>query len=403
MKKIGQYYLFAGMILAILFSSCSSKKPTTKTYIIPKKDKTYVIIKKEDQTRVKVIKNSENTPVPKEPVVIKSDEAVHIDKEDEGILYEEFINLGLRVPKYSDIEKYLYFYGVKNRTWTEAALNRANLYMPMIKSIFRQYGLPEELAYLPVVESGYDPFATSYSGAAGIWQFIRTTGRRFGLRINRYVDERRDPYKSTIAAAKYLKHLYGIFKRWDLVLAAYNCGEGCVLRRMEHPFNNFWEIKYDLPDQTQKYVPKFLAVVLIAKNPEKYGIKIRKTNVYYVKTQKTPITASLNYIARNLRIDYKLLKKYNAHFRRNVAVRGYNLNIPYKTLAQKKLFLKRVSYIKKKRYRYHRVKKGDTLYRISKKYGVSIEKIKKLNKIKGSLIKPGMVLKIPLKEVSYRR
>ncbi|MDQ7055299.1 MAG: transglycosylase SLT domain-containing protein [Persephonella sp.] len=245
------------------------------------------------------------------------------------------------------------------------------------------------------MESAFDPYATSPSGAAGLWQFVRITGKRFGLRINSRVDERRDPYKSTVAAAKYLKYLYRMFGRWDLVLAAYNCGEGCVQRKLRNSNNDFWDIKYRLPRQTREYVPKFFAMVLIAKNPKKYSIKIHRTNIYYVKTEKFHRTKSLKSLSRELGVDYGLLRKYNAHFKKGVAYAGYNLNIPYRN---KKISVKKVNY----KLKYHYVKKGETLYRIAKRYGVTVEEIVKLNKIRDNLIKPGMVLKIPVKEVSLR-
>ncbi|HHG73603.1 MAG TPA: LysM peptidoglycan-binding domain-containing protein [Persephonella sp.] len=388
MGKLGRYYLIIGVILAVLSFSCSSKKPQTKAYIIKKKDRAYVIIKKGDH----------KTVIEVDGVYISEKDLPVIGEEEERILFEESIKTGIRIPNKKDIRKYLYFYGIRNRSWTERALNRANFYLPMIKSVFKRYGIPEELAYLPAIESAFNPFATSRSGAAGLWQFMRITGKRFGLKINSKVDERRDPYKSTVAAAKYLRYLYRMFGRWDLVLAAYNCGEGCVQRKMRHSSSDFWDIKHRLPSQTREYVPKFFAMVLIAKNPKKYGIKIHRANVYYVETKKYHRISSLRKISSELGVDYGLLKKYNAHFRKGVAYPGYNLNIPYKKVAKTKPVVKKVSY----KYRYHYVKKGETLYRIAKKYNVSVEEITKLNKIKNNLIKPGMVLKIPEKEVSLR-
>lgn len=389
MSKKSRYCLLFGIILAIFTFSCSSKKPQTKAYIIKKKDKAYIIIKKgDDKTVIKV-----------DGVYINEKDIPKLDEEDERILFEESIKTGIKIPNKKDIRKYLYFYGIRNKKWTEAALNRANFYLPMIKKVFKEYGIPEELAYLPAIESAFDPYATSSSGAAGLWQFIRITGKRFGLRITSKVDERRDPYKSTVAAAKYLRYLYRMFGRWDLVLAAYNCGEGCVQRRMRSSNSDFWDIKHKLPNQTKEYVPRFFAMVLIAKNPHKYGIKIHRANVYYVETKKFHKVKSLKKIAFELDVDYGLLRKYNAHFRKGIAYPGYNLNVPYKKYAKKTPRIKKVSY----KIKYHYVKKGETLYRISKKYGVSVEEIVKMNKIKNNLIKPGMVLKIPVEEVSYNR
>ncbi len=385
MNRKNRYYLIAGIILVFLTFSCSSKKPQTKAYIIKKEDKAYIIIKKGD----------EKTVIKVDGIYVNEEDLPKLDSEDEQILFEESIKTGIKIPNKKDIRKYLYFYGIRNKNWTEKALNRANFYLPMIKSVFKEHGIPEELAYLPAIESAFDPYATSPSGAAGLWQFMKMTGKRFGLRINSRVDERRDPYKSTVAAAKYLKYLYRMFGRWDLVLAAYNCGEGCVQRKLKNTSNDFWDIKYRLPKQTREYVPKFFAMALIAKNPKKYGIKIHRANIYYVETKKYHRTKSLKSLSRELGVDYGLLRKYNAHFKKGIAYAGYNLNVPYR---QKKVSVTKVSY----RLKYHYVKKGETLYRIAKKYGVSVEEIVKINKIRNNLIKPGMVLKIPVEEVSLR-
>jgi len=389
MEKKGQYYLFLGIMLAALTFSCSSKKPQTKAYIIKKKDKAYIIIKSEDQKKVIKVDN----------IYVNEKDIPELDEEDEKILHEESVKTGIKIPDKRDIRKYLYFYGVRNKNWTEKALNRANFYLPMIKTIFQKYSIPEELAYLPAIESAFNPYATSPSGAAGLWQFVRTTGKRFGLKINSRVDERRDPYKSTIAAAKYLKYLHKMFGRWDLVLAAYNCGEGCIQRRMSNSNNNFWDIKHRLPSQTREYVPRFFAMVLIAKNPKKFGIKLHRSNIYYVETRKAVRKISLRKISRKYGVDYGLLRNYNAHFKKGIAYPGYSLNIPFKNYAKRKARIKKVGY----KLKYHHVKKGETLYRIARKYGVTVEEIKKLNKIKSNLIKPGMVLKIPSKEVSLSK
>ncbi|NPA16119.1 transglycosylase SLT domain-containing protein [Persephonella sp.] len=389
MEKRSRYYLFVGIILAALAFSCSSKKPQTKAYIIKKKDRAYIIIKEGDQKKIIKVDN----------IYVSEKDIPELDEEDERILFEESIRTGIKIPDKRDIRKYLYFYGVRNKSWTEKALNRANFYLPMIKAVFKKYGIPEELAYLPAIESAFDPYATSPSGAAGLWQFVRITGKRFGLKINSKVDERRDPYKSTVAAAKYLKYLYRMFGRWDLVLAAYNCGEGCIQRRMRSSNNDFWDIKHRLPSQTREYVPRFFAMVLIAKNPKKFGIKLHRSNIYYVETKKNTRTVSLKKLSKELGVDYGLLRKYNAHFRKGIAYAGYNLNVPFKNYARKKVKVKKVSY----KLKYHYVKKGETLYRIARKYGVTVEEIKKLNKIKDNLIKPGMVLKIPSKEVSLNK
>ena len=144
----------------------------------------------------------------------------------------------------------------------------------MIKGIFQEYGLPEDLAYLAMIESGFNPNARSSAGAAGMWQFIKGTGRRYGLIIDNYVDERLNPEKSTRAAARYLLDLYKRFGSWYLAAASYNCGEMRVQRELGKSSNrNFWELSANkcLPNETKNYVPQMIAATIIAKNPEKFG------------------------------------------------------------------------------------------------------------------------------------
>ncbi len=144
----------------------------------------------------------------------------------------------------------------------------------MIKEVFREYGLPEDLAYLAMIESGFNPEAQSPAGARGLWQFMKGTGVRYGLVINGYVDERRDPVKSTHAAARYLRDLYRQFGSWYLAAASYNCGEKRVQKELNKGNGqNFWQLSADkcLPSETENYVPQMIAATIIAKNPEKFG------------------------------------------------------------------------------------------------------------------------------------
>jgi membrane-bound lytic murein transglycosylase D len=218
------------------------------------------------------------TPTVKQVVLNKHKEGVRVIKESGPTFSEEegrFVSmearrLGIEVPSRREIEREIREL-LKDRRSLEIAFRRANLYIPYIRPIFRELGLPEELALLPMIESKFNPFAVSRSGAAGIWQLMPSTARRYGLRVDGDVDERFDLIKATRAAGLYLRDLYREFGRWDLVLAAYNCGEGCVRRRVR---GDFWRSRYSLPHQTRRFVPKFFAVLVIARSPEKYGLKV---------------------------------------------------------------------------------------------------------------------------------
>jgi hypothetical protein len=172
------------------------------------------------------------------------------------------------------VEERVGFFQTKADGFFARALGRSQAYEDMMKKILREKNLPEEFFYLALIESGYNPQALSRAKASGIWQFITKTARRFGLKVDNWVDERRDPEKSTYAAAEYLSSLYEIFNNWDLVAASYNAGEGKILRAMKKTKSqDFWEISRHryLRKETKNYVPMFLAAVLIASEPQKYG------------------------------------------------------------------------------------------------------------------------------------
>ncbi|MEJ5173615.1 MAG: transglycosylase SLT domain-containing protein [Hydrogenothermaceae bacterium] len=360
-----------------------------------------------------------------------------LSQEDKSFLLKEAYSLNIKIPEDEDIEYFLNYYTTTKKYFTESAFNRANYFLPMVRRVFREEGLPEELAYLAIVESGFNPYATSPSNAAGIWQFIPSTGKRFGLRIDDYIDERRDPYKSTVAAAKYLKTLYSMFGSWELAIAGYNCGEKCVQKRAESAGSyNFSDIKYALPKETMEYVPRFFAISLIAKDPEKYGINVN-SNLYDVLTLPADGEINIEDYASENKIDIDILKFYNAHLKRGIAFQGVNINIPKLDIAFNKKYIylppatvktattkqprpdntkldstkredniiltimnreepkkeERLEIVKTAtKSRLYKVEKGDTLYSIARKFGTTVESIKRLNKLESEDISPGDIL-----------
>jgi len=213
------------------------------------------------------------TPKTKE-VVLKHRNVVLI-KEGRSLFFEKDLIKVSKKLKIGSVKRPEVLKALKSLLRKKEALKyafyRMKLYENIVIPILRKYGLPEEFKYLPIVESMYNPFAVSKSGAAGIWQLMPQTARRYGLIVRRDYDERFDVIKSTYAAARYLKDLLKEFKNLELALAAYNCGENCVRRRVN---DGFWRDRGKLPKETQNYVPLFLATLLIAKNPEIYGIHL---------------------------------------------------------------------------------------------------------------------------------
>jgi soluble lytic murein transglycosylase-like protein len=188
--------------------------------------------------------------------------------------WDQTLKTDVPVARNKEVRAYLVYFTTERKQVMQQYLARSTRYLPLIREIFQEHGLPEDLAYLAMIESGFNPYAYSPAHASGMWQFISGTGRRYGLDINNYVDERRDPVKSTHAAAKYLLDLYKQFGSWYLAAASYNCGEGRVQREIDGSnHKNFWDLSANqcLPNETKNYVPQMIAATIIAKNPEKFG------------------------------------------------------------------------------------------------------------------------------------
>ncbi|MFN3871153.1 MAG: lytic transglycosylase domain-containing protein [Aquificaceae bacterium] len=248
----------------------------------------------------------------------------YFSEEEERFIQKEAKTFGIPVPDRQEIRRFMDYY-LANRQSLELALQRANYYMPVIKPIIQRHGLPEELALLPVIESAFNNFAVSRSGAAGLWQFIPSTARRYGLRVDQYVDERFDVLKATDAAMRYLKDLYSMFGNWELALAAYNCGENCVSRRTGGV--DFWITKDLLPKETRNYVPAFFAVLLLASNPEKYGLSVKVEGLTIAKRsvdRDTPIGEFIN----SNRMKESLFRDLNPHIKGDIIPAGTYVYVP---------------------------------------------------------------------------
>lgn len=266
--------------------------------------------------------------------------------EEELKKWDHQVKFDVPVQMNRQVRAYLVYFSTERKEIIRRYLSRSTRYLPMIKEIFQEYGLPEDLAYLAMIESGFNNTAYSHASACGMWQFIRGTGLRYGLSIDSYVDERRDPEKATRAAAKYLLDLYKQFGSWYLAAASYNCGEGRVQKELnQSTHKNFWELSANecLPSETKNYVPQMIAATMIAKNPEKFGFK----NVPYLPPlawDRVSVNdpTSLRAAAAAVNVPAEELQALNPELTRGVTPpdgTSYTLNLPPKS---KELFARNI-------------------------------------------------------------
>lgn len=302
------------------------------------------------------------------------------------------------------VRKALTAFKNRERKFFLGAYRRSGKYRLEIVRALKEAGLPEELSWLPLIESGFKVRALSRARALGLWQFIASTGYRYGLTRNKWIDERMDPEKSTAAAIAYLIDLHQMFGDWSTVLAAYNCGEwavlNCIKKQKINYLDNFWDLYKRLPQETAAYVPRFLAVLHILKNPEAHGFELPEVEEP-VETDEVTIgkQVHLKSIAERVDVDYEILKDLNPELRHNSTPdSSYPLKVPS---GKGEILLARLDDIPAWRlsvpsYRVHRVRKGDTLSGLARHYGTSVRSIMSANVLKSSnSIKVGWKLKIP--------
>lgn len=310
----------------------------------------------------------------------------------------------------SKVEQWIKYFQGRGRPHMERYLARSGRYSQLMKRILKQNGLPEDLIYIALIESGFSSKATSRAAAVGYWQFIRGTGKRYGLEINSFVDERRDPVLATQAAADYFKGLYSVFGSWYLAMASYNVGENRVYREvMNHKTRNFWDLvqKRRLPKETMNYVPKYIAAKLIGNNPEKFGF----TNIEYeppVEFELIRISSAVNLkmMSEKMEIGYDEIKQLNPKFRGEVAPTKdsgvLELRVPIGK-AQVGMQAARESIVEKIEFvadsgetETYRIRPGDTLSTIARRYRTTIAWIRDVNDLrKGRPIRIGQRIQVP--------
>ena len=326
----------------------------------------------------------------------------------------------IEMPFNDIVKKYIEAYTGRLRNKVSFMLAAANFYMPMFEEALDTYDLPMELKYLPIIESALNPKALSRQRASGLWQFMLHTGKQYGLETNSLVEERFDPQKSTWAAVRYLKELFDIYKDWNLVLAAYNCGPGNVNKAMRRAggSTDYWEIYPFLPKETRGYVPGFIAANYVMTYYCEHGICPMDSQLPAVSdTIHINKDLHLQQVASVCDIDIEQLRSLNPQFKKDIVPgnsKVYALRLPNNTVntfieRQDSIYAYEASkYLGKRRTvtvsdgtakngkgaQYHKIKNGETLGAIARRYGVSVNQIRNLNGIQGNNIRAGRTIRV---------
>lgn len=351
-----------------------------------------------------------------------------IDRDDEDdpipdIIYRDRVaNLPNIIPAtYNQIvRRFIELYIYQRRQQVSNMLAMGEYYFPIFEQALEENGLPLELKYLPVIESGLNPNAVSRAGAAGLWQFIFSTGKVYGLQINSLTDERRDPVKSTRAAMLYLKALYDMFGDWNLAIAAYNCGPGNVRKAIARSggSRDFWKIYYHLPRETRSYVPLFIAANYAMYYHEAHGICPAQLNYRRLVADTFMIHQNMHFqqISDVCHVPIESLKQLNPHFRNNIAYGTPDkpgiLYLPAEYTPTFITYQDSIANYKRQELLtanlskapakvgnraegeaiVYRVRSGDNLYNIARKYHVTVKQLKTWNNLKSDMLRVGQRL-----------
>ena len=324
--------------------------------------------------------------------------------------YEELKTIVNKISRKSDVpidynEKvrdWIFYFQTKGHDVMARWQSRSGRYIPMMQKIFAEEDLPVDLVYLSMIESGMNPRAVSRARAVGLWQFIYTTGKLYGLERNEWMDERRDPIKSTKAAAKHMGDLFKLYDDWNLVMAAYNCGAGRVSRSTQKSgLNDYWRI--DLPKETDNYVPMYMAALIISKAPDIFGFhNIVKEPVFEYDTVEVRPYTKIDTAAKCAGIGSDVLKELNSELLKEYVPAGkdtYQLKIPK---GLKETFIAEYAKVPEEPVKNistaksYTVRRGDTISRVSKKLGIPVSSLMAENNLKkGVALRVGQKLNLP--------
>ena len=349
--------------------------------------------------------NEPEIPAAPEPGLLVSEEVITLSGEDlraeqekvksaeQGAIFDFPIDLNNKVLGL------VRAFTTEKRSFMESALSRASQWMPMIRQVFAEEGIPQDLAYLAVIESGFRNEARSRAAAVGMWQFIRSTGRIYGLTGNAWLEERRDPVKATRAAARYLKRLREVSGDWYLALAGYNAGPLTPERAIQAlGTRNYWDIYRSrfLRNETKNYVPSLCAAILVGRFPERYGLNVTQLRPYVFETVTIERQTSLAVIARLAGTDVGTLRELNPELLRATTPPGrYTLRVPPTLAAPTARALAKLSTGQFLDFKTYVIRRGDTLAKVASRFKVSQNDLLATNDLKRSQFRHGRRIQVP--------
>jgi membrane-bound lytic murein transglycosylase D len=312
---------------------------------------------------------------------------------------------GLPVPAYpivvnAPVEALIDYFVEKERDRFGLWIARSGRYLPMIRRVFRERGLPEELAYTAMIESGFSPRAVSRVGAKGMWQFMEATARRYGLVVNRWVDERLDPVKSTVAAAQYLGDLYGMFGHWFLAQAGYNAGEARVARAIQRArTSDFWALTQTrhLPDETKMFVPQILAAAVITQEPTRYGFDVTLEAPLSFDEVLLKRALDLDTIARLADVSVEAIRELNPALLARITppFGTYTLRLPAGVGQRFEVALRAAVPSSLPSWMVHKIQRNQSLAEIARKYRTPVARLAELNHLPGGRLRGVRELIVP--------
>ena len=394
----------------------STVKPETLRQMIDSVENKILTIAEQNKKKSELEYSTASSDAEQEQAEVEKDNE---QNEQEEVKSAERTLFDLEINK--EVQQWIEFFTVRDHDRFQRYLNRGERYREVVQTILEENDLPNELFYLGIIESGFVAHAKSRARAVGAWQFMKGTAKLYGLDINNYVDERRDPIRSTESAARYLSDLYKMFNSWELAIASYNCGPGRVLKAIKRGrTRDYWQLVKMrlLPRETRHYLPQFVAAVIIGQNPQKFGLEdpvdSEEANYPSVEAVEVPALVSLTDVSRLSGISMNSLKNSNPHLKRGMTPPGsktYELWVPKEKSELVISLNNQLSKLAKKNPQHlslyastnshqHRVRRGDNLLKIASLYGISLDYLKEINQLENNMIRPGQTLRLSAK--SYR-